>query len=328
MMRLKTNVVAAWCVAAACCAAPSLAAVKTGAAAGANAPAKPDAPAHPAAGGRHVDPGQAAVTQAVAALLKEWADYQKKPESAKLRTDPTYFTDNPSTDVTPEAVLNGMEKPIPANASAQSYVRWQLLSGVQGKFDDKLTGRVLRLYYNAPQPLAHPGFGRADLDQILFRLDKTPPAVEQANKQFSAAIERVKAANDVVLRYRDELYTRLPATGEAIEAGLRDVANRVRVGADAQTLQAQVSAAIQSWSAAGAKPAQMMAVAGTISALKDYADDHSHRPYEKIAIKSNGDLEWREAPAANIEQLVGEGKLLVNAADNPSEAKATFKKDK
>ena len=96
------------------------------------ATAKPDPKATAAA--------MKAVQAAIAILQKEVVAHQKDPQSA-LRDKCNYFTDNPSTDLLPEVIVQALGSTISPDAPSDSYVKWQLLSGAPAKFDAE-TGRL------------------------------------------------------------------------------------------------------------------------------------------------------------------------------------------
>ena len=52
--------------------------------------------------------------------------------------------------VTPEVILTELEKTLSTDARADVYVKWQLLSGIDGKFPEALTARAIRAYRNTP----------------------------------------------------------------------------------------------------------------------------------------------------------------------------------
>src|SRR5687768_11133690 len=161
------------------------------------------------------------ITQAITALSQEF-------KSNKLREKSDYFGKTPPTDVTPESVLQALERPIPGGAHLESYVKWQLLSGVPGKFPDDLLKRALALYRRAPYPAEHPGLDRRTLDRTVMGMQKE--AMPAANKEFSAIIDRVHQSNAPILSYRAALFERLPVQYDSLHAGLADLHLRVTHG--------------------------------------------------------------------------------------------------
>jgi hypothetical protein len=70
------------------------------------------------------------IPAAITALRKEYMGFVKDPK-ATLREKSDYFKENPA-EVTPDAILKALEGSITGDAALQAYVKWQLLSGVEG----------------------------------------------------------------------------------------------------------------------------------------------------------------------------------------------------
>src|SRR3954453_8491882 len=105
------------------------------AAAPAAAPTKPGST--PAATAK---PGPSPVAPAIAALVKEYQTSFKEKKGEGLREKCDYFASDKPDGVTPDVILAALDKPIPgaADSRAEAYVKWQLLSGIPGKFPDEL----------------------------------------------------------------------------------------------------------------------------------------------------------------------------------------------
>ena len=91
--------------------------------------------------------------------------------SAPLRDKSNYFKENPSADVTPEAIVLALGATISQDAPADSYVKWQLLSAIPEKFDAKLAPAASAAYMKAAKPIPHPGLGdaaRRECDEAVF----------------------------------------------------------------------------------------------------------------------------------------------------------------
>jgi hypothetical protein len=241
----------------------------------------------------------AVIPAAIAALSKEYTAHRKDPKSAKIRDKSDYFKENPSPEVTPESVLKGLETPVPGVAGVDVYVKWQLLSGVPGRFPDELLKRAVAVYRNAPiPPYAHPGLDRRNLTRAVNGMKKDQVASVQ--KQFDEKVGEAVEGNELFLAYRNELFARMPQKIEAINAGLEDVAERASRGLSAGALFDAVGAAIRSWSLADAKTVQARTMAGTIARLKATISEEDMKPYTKL----DKDAKWGGAnPAVDVKKL-------------------------
>ena len=166
------------------------------------------------------------IDAAIAELKKEYAAHAREPESNRLRTQPTYFVDNP-VQLSETSLLDALERPLGDDPRCAAYVKWQLLSGAPEKFDTKMLARALAVYRKAPAP--PPRFGssaedRQKLDLLLLKARKEDDAALSTKVE-----ERVRLdaeANRPILAYRDALYARLPGGYDAVVAGFRDAHER------------------------------------------------------------------------------------------------------
>jgi hypothetical protein len=259
----------------------------------ADAPEKPETPAKTPAPTAKPPLKNTAVPAAIAALTKEYKAYQTDPKTAKLRAKSDYFKENPSDEITPDAIMKGLETTISGGGGLEAYVKWQLLSGVQGKFPDELVKRAIAVYRRAPAPGPHPGMNKRDLSRAVNGLKKE--GVSSAQSKFDAAIEQAAEANEVFIQYRDELFARLPGKIEAISAGLEDVSERVARGLNANLIFDSVANAIRSWALGDAKAGQAKAMAGSIESLKAQVAKDDNKPYTKIG----ADAKWAAGTATN-----------------------------
>jgi hypothetical protein len=223
----------------------------------------------------------------IAELQKEWQAYRKDPKANKIRPKPDYFKEHPNPDVTPEVVIKALEGGVSGGRGVEAYVKWQLLSGVPGKFPEELVRRAIAIYHRAPAPDSHPGLNRRDLNRALMGMQKAD-AMEYQH-EMSEAVERLKEHNDVLLEYRDALFARLPRTIESLQAGLEDAADRANRGLNATGIFDNVSAGLRSWAITDAKPGQVDGMIGGIRRLREMVVDA--RPYAKIG-EDKGMAKW------------------------------------
>jgi hypothetical protein len=168
---------------------------------------------------------------AVAALKKEYAEHLKSPQANRLRPQCSYFLDNP-VELSPDSVLDVLERPLGDDPRGVAYVKWQLLSGAPEKFDAAVLPRVLAVYQAAPLP--PPRFGlsqedRSKLDALL------PKARKEDDAALSVKVEECVAeeaeANRPILAYRAALYAKLPEGFDSLVAGFRDAHERTAAAA-------------------------------------------------------------------------------------------------
>jgi hypothetical protein len=244
---------------------------------------------------------------AIAALSQEF-------KSGKLREKCEYFGKTPPPDLTPESVLQTLERPIPgAHRNAEAYVKWQLLSGVPGKFTDDLARRALALYRRSPAPAEHPGLDHRQLDRTIGPLRKEE--LGAANKEFAALVHNVNQANRPLLEFRAALFERLPADYFTLEAGLADLRARAVCGLKSDKFFDTVAAGIRSW-AIGAKTSQLNAVGEALYDLKATTEQRENRPYTQI-YEDKG-YKWRSDYAVDPRKLDALLEFLKQAANSPT----------
>jgi hypothetical protein len=235
-------------------------------------PKKPSAP----------DPKSiAAVNAAVAALVKE-AQAGFKDPTIKLREKCDYFVEKPSAEVTPETILMGLERSQNGDPRVDAYVKWQLLSAMTAPFSEELGPRAAMAYRRAPEPFNHPGMDRRALTTALYRVGTSKKdRMEEVNKGFTETVAKTDANNLYILRYRKDLYSRLPVSGDSLMAGLEDTMTRVRHGVAAQDIWEPVSGSIQSW-ALSADGRQRDAMLQMMTGLLKTIKDNNFKPYVRV----------------------------------------------
>jgi hypothetical protein len=233
-------------------------------------PAAKPAAADAAAAGNKPDPkaAMAAVQAAVQSLSKELAAHEKDPKTP-LREKSNYFTENPSTDVTPEVVLQALVSKVRPDPTGDSYIKWQLLSAVSGKFDAKLAPTAADALMKADKPLPRPGITYQDRRQLdpMLRDVKTNDDAAAINKKLDDLVTAWEEKNKPVLAYRDELYAKLPAGPATLLARLQDAAQRGEAGIDSNIMMKGVVDDIAQWSSHDAAPRDCMAMADKVQSI-------------------------------------------------------------
>lgn len=249
----------------------------SGAAYAADAPkadmAKADSAAKPAAAAGKPDKNalkaaQTAVQNAIAALQKEYQAHVKDPKTA-LRDKSNYFTENPSTDILPETIVQALGSTLNPDPVGDSYIKWQLLSGVPGKFDDQLAPLAAAAYSKAAKPPVRPGLSQADKRQLdpLTRDVHTADESVALTKKLSELVDPWEARIKTLVSYRDDLYAKLPMIPEALVGRLDDLKSRVEAGIDSEVLLKSVIGDITSWVATNPPAAHLYVMVERVKTL-------------------------------------------------------------
>jgi hypothetical protein len=247
-----------------------------------------------------------AITQAITALSQEF-------KSNQLREKSDYFGKAPSPEVTPPAIVEALERPIPGGPRAEAYVKWQLLSAIPGKFPEDLAKRVLAVYRRAPYPAEHPGLDRRNLDRTVGGLRKEEMAA--ANKEFARLIQRLNQANEPILAYRAGLFERLPGGYDEFAAGLADLHLRVSHGLKSDRFFDTVAAGIRSWTI-GADRGQLGAIGNGLYELKAALDQRNAKPYKEI-FEDKG-VKWKTDQAIDPKKIDVLIEFMEQAANSPA----------
>jgi hypothetical protein len=283
--------------------------------------ANPATPAKPAsAAGK---PAASPVQPAIAALLKEYQTAMKDKKGEGLRDKCDYFSQNKTEGITPEVILAALEKPVSTDPRAEAYVKWQLLSGIEGKFPEELKARALRVYKNAQfLPYDHPGKNHADLQRKLQRIGiHNSDAEVPINKDMVEAINQFRLAIEPMLSYRDELYARMPGGFEALQMGLSDIYDRVSHGAPTTEFYTTVAATVRSWALASSDADHMRQFGGALMKIHSLVKDDKNKPYYRVMwIKEDNytGLRWQgEGTIRNDKYIEELGTWLDEHAKNP-----------
>lgn len=232
------------------------------------APTKP--PASPAA-------------PAVAALLAEYQAAMKDKKEDSLRSKSDYFQKEKNSAITPELILAELEKQISTDGRADSYVKWQLLSGIDGHFSDALTPRALRAYRNAPPPADHPGINHDALQKALNRMGANKQDLEvPLNKELNDHIDQYKITIKPYLAYRNEFYAKLIPSYEMFEAAFFDMYTRVSHGADAYDMWKDMDKSIRAWALKSNEAQHMSSLSADLAKLYKLVNDDKNKPYYRV----------------------------------------------
>lgn len=204
----------------------------------------------------------AAVKTAIEALIKDF-------KANKLLTKCSYFSDNKPADITDEAILAALDSSVSSNGRESAYIKWQLLSGLPPKVDEKLTSRLARLLTSAPGLIPNPGLDTQTKNQVAGEIGRlqSKDDINTFNTNWLKKVHDTLAPNEVILNYRDDLFMRLPASADSIMAGLKDGCGRANAGIDASGIMGLATSAARNWGASGAKPNEIGQVVGTLNTI-------------------------------------------------------------
>jgi len=291
------------------------------------------APTKPGASTPAGKPGPSPAAPAITALVKEYQTSLKEKNGEGLREKCDYFSTGEKPEgLTPEVILAALEKPIPgaADPRAEAYVKWQLLSGLDGKFSDALLPRAIKAYRAAPVPRDHPARNHRALDQKLYRMGVFKADLEVGiNKELTDAIAQYRLYVDPILDYRDEFYRRLPGGYDTLVAGVQDTFDRVQHGAPATEFWKTVSGEIRSWALTGGKPDQIKRLADASKQLYAEVKADRNKPYSRIMwVKEDKfeGLKWQSEQTIQYDKTIDElATWLEERASQPAGGGLQFK---
>jgi len=258
------------------------------------------------------------VNVAAAALLLEYNKAMKEKNGEGLRDKCDYFGKEKPAGVSAETILPALERRLAPDVRADSYVKWQLLSGIEGKFPPEMKAKSLAAYRAAAQPHQHPGLAKGNLDRILNRVGIMKKEAEpDINKEYGDAIAQYRYAIEPILEYRDELYAKLNPDFDVYLAGLADLYDRVIAGAPANEFWTNMSTSMRSWAITAKDPRQVKQVASVIQKIRETNADQRHRPYGKVGWTDKG-LVWQtEASIRDDKSLEDTATWLAEQGNNP-----------
>jgi hypothetical protein len=264
------------------------------------------------------------------AVEKLTADYKELVKTGgEFPEAADYFKRSPAPDLTAEQVIAAMEKSVPGDTAQQAYVRWQLLSGIEGQVTDpKLAKRLLNLYRKSGAFERRPTLGRqehAKYEQYLTKLGNPDEGQRQkimaeVNKGLDDLTGPWKRKVTPLSLYRNELFARLPLEMDSLKMGYEDIAQRVEAGLDpGKDLTTRVVDATRNWALSGkAKPSELRAMANIVNQVaklqsEDFLDE-LHVPSWREVKR----LEWKRGRAkVDGERFSELARELVSLANNP-----------
>jgi hypothetical protein len=247
---------------------------------------------------------------AIAALLAEYQAAMKDKKEDSLRSKCDYFLKEKNAAITPEIILTELEKQISPDGRAASYVKWQLLSGIDGHFSDALTPRAIRAYRNAPLPADHPGINHDALQKALNRMGANKQDLEvPINKELNEHIDQYKVTIKPYLAYRDEFYNKLTPSYEMFEAAFFDMYTRASHGADAYDMWRDMDKSIRAWALKSNEAQHMAALSADLAKLYKLVNDDKNKPYYRVMWMKDryGEgLKWQGEGTAGNTKSMGE----------------------
>lgn len=199
-----------------------------------------------------------AATTAVKELRAEF-------ESGDLRSTSDYLTRSPNAELTTEVLLNILQRRCGDTETMDAYIKWQLLSGLPDKLTEEYGDAGRDAYEASPQLTIRPGMSEQDmraLDREARRVDDPM----QLTGMLMNEVRRVDLLNDPVLKFRDELFARLPDGHDTFMLALKDLYDRGMSGISPRTHCRLITQRIAAWTQ-NAKPAEAASLYGAVSEL-------------------------------------------------------------
>jgi hypothetical protein len=238
------------------------------------------------------DPAVAVLEKSAAMLIEEVLAAVNGGEAYRDKSD--YFKREgkaDAADLTPESVVMALNTQIHPSPAVDAYVKWQLLSAIEGQFPDEGLPGAVNAYLNAPQLSQRPGGTQQEqqqLDQQLRQmLRNASPAQVSAN--WEQHVQQQTAGNDIVTDYRTELYNKLPPSAPMLRAALQDAYQRAEAGEDVNSFVKRIIGDAKVWAASGAAPGDVQAIAQLMFELNGYSGRNF---YSSVSQERNKAPKW------------------------------------
>ena len=242
------------------------------------------------------DASAAAVRAAVMALTKEHEQFLRNAAKASLREESNYFKDHPDSAVTPDAIVAALQSRGGGDARTSAYAKWQLLSALpqQGdELDPTLARQLIAAYRAAPQPIARPGIAAQDQQKLDVYVQGKKQSDEADLKAYlDTAVSQVARQNNVILKYRDELYQKLPKTPETFAAAMDDLMQRLNTAAEDKDLVKAVVKDMREWATLESRPPHVLNALA--HAVRKLADTKGPQYYQSPYWHSSNVFAWRK----------------------------------
>jgi len=264
------------------------------------APAPTTKPASkPATRATSANAGNAAVRTAVAALTKEYDQFLRGGgKTTGVREESNYFTDHPDDSVTPDAIVAALQAR-GGDARTSSYAKWQLLSALPDDGDGldlALAKQLLAAYRSAPAPVARPGVAPHEQQKLDVLVQGKKQSDETDLKAaLDTEVAKVARQNNVILKYRDGLYAKLPKTPETFAAAMDDVMQRLSAVANDEDLVKGFVSDVREWATMESRPPHLMNALAR--AVRKLADAKGPQYYQSPYWHSSNVMAWRKTRA-------------------------------
>jgi len=264
----------------------------------------------------------AAIDGAARALAREWA-----AGKTKQRKSCNYFQEHPSEDVTSEAIFGALERTARDDSPQMAYVRWQLLSGINGDIAPELAARATALYKAFGALKKQPGMEQASRSELeMRRRGCQENGVPELNKYIADEQEKVNDGNAPQVAFRDELFSRLPPTYDTIAAGFEDAQNRLKAGVPTKDHVEKVAAITQQWASQGTEQ-QLSALA---DALRTLSKERGTQYYDSASWSESTRKVtfYKKSPTLDKKTLETLAEQLSEQASHPTPGGLKFKDEK
>ena len=246
------------------------------------------------------DPAVAAVRAAVVALSKEHEQFIRGGGTGTaIRETSDYFKVNPSDAVTPEAIVAAVSARGGGDARTSAYVKWQLLSALPDavtateELGPALVKQLLTAYRAAPRPIQRPGVSQQDQQKLDVYVQGKKQTDEADLKAYlDTAVSQVARHNSVILKYRDELYRKLPKNPETFAATMDDLMQRLSAVANDEELVKAFISDVREWATLESRPPHLMNALAR--AVRRLADAKGPQYYTSPYWHSSNVFAWRK----------------------------------